>query len=120
MNPFGRYLRIHRVAAELSLRHVADQLGVSHVFLGEVERGVKRKLPEKYWKKLTEVVPGVTIEGLEEAAQASGSLDTRVKAMRNAEQGLVYALARRIEADELPSKKMQELRRILALDDEEE
>jgi transcriptional regulator with XRE-family HTH domain len=38
---FGRYLRGKRQRARLSLRAVAEKLGVTHVYLGEVERGVR-------------------------------------------------------------------------------
>lgn len=62
---FGIYLRDKRVAAGLSLRHVADQLGITHVYLGEVERGVRGPLKRKHWDKLIKVIPGVTQENLE-------------------------------------------------------
>lgn len=120
MNPFGTYLREQRVAAGKSLRLVADGLGVSHVFLGEVERGVKRKLPEKHWDRLIELIPAIRREDLESAVLRSASLDDRVNAMGRHGHDLVHALARKIEADDLPPARLRELRRLLAIDDEED
>jgi transcriptional regulator with XRE-family HTH domain len=39
-------IREARLAARRSLRSVAANLGISHVFLGEIERGI-RPLPER-------------------------------------------------------------------------
>src|SRR3954451_2442540 len=42
----GTYLRDQRVAAELSLRQLADQAGVSNPYLSQIERGLRRPSPE--------------------------------------------------------------------------
>ncbi len=51
----GRYIRDKRVALGLTLRDVADHLGVRHVYYGEVERG-KCLLDERYLDKLFEIL----------------------------------------------------------------
>lgn len=65
---FGEYLRAKRTDAGLSLRDLAKRLGVSHVFLGEVERGVKGGIARDRWNDLIKALPGVTIEELAQHA----------------------------------------------------
>ena len=57
--PFGIYLKEQRTAAEKSLREVAVALSLTHVYLGEIERGKRRALPEVYWSRLVKALPGV-------------------------------------------------------------
>src|SRR3954454_11823138 len=42
----GTYLRDQRVAAELSLRQLADQTGISNPYLSQIERGLRRPSAE--------------------------------------------------------------------------
>lgn len=42
----GEYLREQRVAAELSLRQLAEQAGVSNPYLSQIERGLRRPSAE--------------------------------------------------------------------------
>ncbi len=42
----GDYLREQRVAAELSLRQLAEQAGVSNPYLSQIERGLRRPSAE--------------------------------------------------------------------------
>src|ERR1700752_2207841 len=42
----GDYLRELRVANRLSLRHLADQTGVSNPYLSQIERGLRRPSAE--------------------------------------------------------------------------
>lgn len=42
----GEYLREQRVAAELSLRQLAEQTGVSNPYLSQIERGLRRPSAE--------------------------------------------------------------------------
>ena len=96
-SPFGEYLREMRTAAGKSLREVAEELAISHVYLGEVERGRRRVLPAKYWKKLAQCVPGISRASLKQYAAASEPIDPAQ--MEGASRDLVVALARRIEGD---------------------
>lgn len=95
ISPFGVYLRDARTADKKSLREVADELGITHVYLGEIERGRRRSLPEKYWERLTEVVPSITMEGLQAAAAVSEPLDPST--MQGRSRDVVVALARALE-----------------------
>ena len=42
----GEYLRDQRVSAQLSLRQLADQTGVSNPYLSQIERGLRRPSAE--------------------------------------------------------------------------
>jgi transcriptional regulator with XRE-family HTH domain len=42
----GDYLREQRVSAQLSLRQLADQAGVSNPYLSQIERGLRRPSAE--------------------------------------------------------------------------
>src|SRR3954469_14763401 len=42
----GSYLREQRVAAELSLRQLAEQAGVSNPYLSQIERGLRKPSAE--------------------------------------------------------------------------
>lgn len=52
-NPFAILIRHARIRAHASQRGLAKYLGVSHSYLGEVERGETAPLPQKYWSKLS-------------------------------------------------------------------
>lgn len=52
---FGSYVRDLRTAAGLSQRALAGRLGVSHVYLGEVERGKRDHLIRERWPVLVEI-----------------------------------------------------------------
>ncbi len=46
VSSLGEYLREQRVAAELSLRQLAEQTGVSNPYLSQIERGLRRPSAE--------------------------------------------------------------------------
>jgi len=46
VSSLGDYLREQRVAAELSLRQLAEQTGVSNPYLSQIERGLRRPSAE--------------------------------------------------------------------------
>jgi len=49
---FGLYIKSLRTAANLSQHELARDLGVSHVTLGEVERGKRTTLAPRHWPEL--------------------------------------------------------------------
>lgn len=96
----GAYVRARRVAAGLSLRRVANDLGVTHVFLGEVERG-KKALPRERWSALAAIVPGVEQSDLEEISREAERVDAQLSLLRDAPmpyQSIVTELALRRSA----------------------
>lgn len=77
---FGQVLRRRRREKELTLQHIADVLGVSVVFISEVERGTKPPLAPAAIDALRRILGDVS--ELHEAADASRKvvqLDLREK-----------------------------------------
>lgn len=46
VNSLGDYLKEQRLAARLSLRQLADQVGVSNPYLSQIERGLRKPSAE--------------------------------------------------------------------------
>jgi len=115
---FGRYIRRQRVAADVSLRKAAKAVGVSAVYLGEVERGVRPPLKEEHWGALIGAVPTIERDALERltAKVKPIQLDLRDSPPRYQDLGL--ALARRIEKQNISSVDLERLIFILGEKDE--
>lgn len=111
---FAAYLRDQRMAAGLSLRALAEVLGVSHVFLGEIERGRQRILPRHHWDALLRAIPEIDRDTLERLAVRSVPLHSDPMEMETHEFELAYTLARRIRDQGIPEEEAQRLLRILA------
>src|SRR6187549_600320 len=99
--PFGSYIRKQRMASGISLRKLAQMLGISAVYLGEVERGVRSTLARERWDQLIACVPGIDRDGLERHAAASAPLQLDLSDAPPRYQNIGYALARRIERRDL-------------------
>jgi transcriptional regulator with XRE-family HTH domain len=112
LSPFGEFIKSKRLAAELSLRDVADAVGVSHVYVGEVERGRRRSMPKEHWKALAKAIPGVTEKELRIRAALSAPLDP--SELEGRERDVVVALARRIETKPLTETEFTRLLEILS------
>ena len=46
VGPLGEFLRTQRKSAQLSLRQLAEQAGVSNPYLSQIERGLRRPSAE--------------------------------------------------------------------------
>lgn len=95
--PYGALLRERRVKAGLSLREVADYIGVSHVFLADVERGLSSPLKQDRETRLLEIMPTVTAAELHRARVASKPI--KITPTNERYHDLTMALARRIERE---------------------
>ncbi|MGO9454597.1 MAG: helix-turn-helix domain-containing protein [Candidatus Binataceae bacterium] len=115
---FGRYVRQQRVAAGRSLREVASALGISHVYLGEVERGVRGPLRPEHWSALLKAVPGLTREELERQAAASRPVEMDIADAPPRYQDLAMALARRLKNRDLTQSEISRLLKVLKPGDE--
>ena len=115
---FGKYIRSQRAVAGVSLRAAAKTLGVSAVYLGEVERGVRQPLQSVHWDALIRAVPTIDRSALERltAKQKPIQLDLRDAPPRYQDLGL--ALARRIESQNLSTVDLEKLIKILGDKDE--
>jgi len=111
-NDFGRYFRQVRVEAGLSLREAARKIGVSHVFLGEIERGVRAPLPEKHWSKALRAIPKLDREELKHKKATSRPLQLELP-KRHEYRDLGLLLARRIQKQDLKEQDLEELLKML-------
>lgn len=73
-NPYGALLRRRRVTAGLSLREVAEAIGVSHVYLADVERGVRSARSAEHELKLLGKIVGLNQLELNEARELSAPI----------------------------------------------
>lgn len=110
---FGRYLRDKREREKMSLRKVAARLEVSHVYLGEVERGVRGPLPEKYWNQLVQIIPGLTIKHLRRMAILTKPIRFNLAEAEPPYQDLTLAFARRMEKQDLSPEALSEILKLL-------
>lgn len=107
----GTYLRAKRTAAGKSLRDVAAAIGVSHVHLGEVERG-RAPLARHHWEAVAIAIPGVTMEDLAIADANTRPVKINVSKQPGAQEVAVQ-LARRIESGTLDADDIHEILKIL-------
>jgi transcriptional regulator with XRE-family HTH domain len=110
---FGAYLRTKRIKAGLSLREVARELNVSHVYLGEVERGVRGPLKRERWEDVIRLIPGTSLEDLEHHARTDRPIQLDLRDVPPEYQDLGLALARRIQEQDLSVQDLRCLTRIL-------
>lgn len=115
-NDFGRYLRGQRVAAGVSLRAAAKTVGVSAVYLGEVERGVRPPIREEYWDALIRAVPTVDREALDRLSARVRPIQLDLRDSPPRYQDLGVALARRIEKQNISSGDLEKIFSILGDD----
>jgi transcriptional regulator with XRE-family HTH domain len=97
----------------LSLREVARGMGLTAVYLGEVERGVRGPFVRERWQDLARLIPGVTMDALEKQANLAGGVRLDLTDAPPEYQDLGLALARRIERRDLEPTEVKSLLRIL-------
>ena len=111
---FGRKLREARLNSGLSLRDLAEKLGVTHVFLGEVERGVKSRLNETHWNALIKALPDLKKEELEDWSKRSQTLELDLRQQSEEFQDLTLVLARAIQTKkDIPERDRMKIMRLL-------
>lgn len=109
----GAYVRRKRVAAGLSLRDVADAIGVSHVFYGEFERGIRATLKKERLLMLEETIPGFSLKEYERSTLSHRPLVIALGDAPPEYQDLGLALARQIDKRTLKQTEIAEILRIL-------
>lgn len=115
---FGRYIRQMRAAAGVSLRSAAKVLGVSAVYVGEVERGVRPPLKEEHWSRLIQAVPSIEFETLKRLTAKAKPIQMDLRDAPPRYQDLAMALARRIEKQNISRGDLEKLYSILGEKDE--
>ena len=99
-HPYGALLRKQRVDAGLSLRDVAAKLGVSHVFLADVERGARGPLNQEHEPKLLKLLKSLNQHDLDVARKESKAIKITLDTTPEPYHDLTVALARRYESGE--------------------
>ena len=117
---FGAYVREMREKARRSLREIANQLNVSHVYLGEVERGVRGPMDKKHWPKLMKAIPGLTEQNLADTAKLSRPYRFNIPEDRPKYKDLTLAFARRIEDADLSDREIERMLSMLRRKEEDE
>jgi len=105
------------VEAGLSLRVAAEKIGVSHVFLADVERGV-RPLSTEREPLLLAALNNLTQSELDEARALSRPIKITLANTPDRYVDLTIALARRYERDDLSDTKVNRILEILKEDEE--
>lgn len=92
----GRYIRKHRLKAGISLRQLAQTLEVSHVFLGALEREVK-KVPDRLVDKLASAVDGIKASRLRKLIRDDEPVCVEITPAGGSERDLALAFARKAQ-----------------------
>lgn len=92
---FSIYVREKRVESGISLRQMAEYLGISSVELGEIERGVQKTLPRSLWKKFLKVVDSASFEelvSLEKQSKGTEKTEIGSRILLNALRAKMFGL----------------------------
>lgn len=113
----GSYLRDRRTEAGISLREAAQRVGISHVFLGAVERG-RKSLPQSHWAAIESAIPGVEREVLAElSSDAEANYQLRLRDAGPVFEEIGQALLRRADRRDMHADQLQQLLRLLRGDE---
>lgn len=110
--PYGALLRERRVQAGLSLREVAEHIGVSHVFLADIERGTSGPLKPEREPALMEALPNIHKHELI-SARASSTYKITPATTPAKYMDMTAAFARRIERGNLSDTKVHRILELL-------
>lgn len=108
INTAGSILREARLEADKTLREVADALGVSHVQLGNWERGTS-PVSSKYMAGLKKALPKLDVDALKDAAEQEAPVQLNLRQLPRSYQTLGLVLARRIQSQDIKPDTMKEL-----------
>ena len=96
----------------LSLRALAAESGVSHIYISEIERGVKPAPSDEVLDRLAEAL-GEDIGKLRATASTSRPVTLNIAHADEAVAQFVYALARKVEENGLSDEMTAKLESLL-------
>jgi predicted transcriptional regulator len=108
----GQYLREVRLEAGLSLRAAAEALEVSHVFLGECERG-RSPVPDGLMSRLGRLFPRFDTAHYRALADATKPVRIDVRDKNPAVQRAAVVLSRLAKLDRMPDDLLTAMERAL-------
>lgn len=103
--PLGEYIRELRDKADLSLRELAEKVGVSAAFLSDVELG--RRFPKEENLKKIALVFGVSVAEFDERDSRDTLADIKRLIQANPQAGLAFRTAsQRMKSGELSAEQL--------------
>ena len=105
LTPFGEAVRLARMRCGLTLKNMADAMGISSAYLSGIEYGEKRlsdKLINSALEYLSGKVDGEQLRNIRDAAEKSKHVVNTVNLAPDA-RGLVAAFARRLQEGNVPT-----------------
>ena len=69
----GQTIRVARKAAGMSIRELADRIGVSGPYIHDLEHD-RRRLSSERWQMLVEALPTMTMRALADAYLSTGAI----------------------------------------------
>lgn len=108
-NNLGEFIRAMRKEAGMSLRAAAEEVGVSHVYLDQLERGEKGTGSAR-WPHLALAIPGITVDRLRRAAEADQrEVVIRTETMDKTTREIVLRLANAVESGTMPREQVRKV-----------
>lgn len=108
LTPFGEAVRLARMRNDLTLKNMADEMGISSAYLSGIEYGEKRlsdKLISSALACLSSKVDEEQLRSIREAAEKSKNAVSTVDLAPDA-RGLVAAFARKLQQGSAPSPEI--------------
>lgn len=108
LTPFGEAVRLVRMRCDLTLKNMADAMGISSAYLSGIEYGEKRlsdKLINSALEYLSSKVDEEQLRHIRNAAEKSKQVVSTVNLAPDA-RGLVAAFARKLQQGNAPTPEI--------------
>lgn len=108
LTPFGEAVRVARMRTGLTLKNMADAMGISSAYLSGIEYGEKRlsdKLTNSALEYLSSKVDKEQLQRIMDAAEKSKNVVSTVDLAPDA-RGLVAAFARKLQQGNAPTPEI--------------
>ena len=111
MSKFGKALRRIRQEKGLYLKHVADHMGWSVVYVSDIERGNRNPPGQKEIKKLSRYLDVNPEELLDLADSQKGFIELNLKGLNKEQQNTALCLARKM--NNLDPEQLKMIKKII-------
>lgn len=110
---FGKLIRDHREALNLSLRKVAEDMKISSVYLSEVERGDRPPFKNTRWPSLVCAIPTLSYSELIEKATMSRRIIIDPKRVHPEVMPVLYSLVVAANMEVITVDEIEPLRNVI-------